>query len=159
MQDKHIDEKKLAKSITNSLKSFGYISGQRKCYTPKYGEGAYTIEEWDAKTVGLFLAGDIASIIENEQLAILERLLEKKLWVDLADDKKRNKTKWRFEAVPIEAIQQQIDNIRMAKSKFVKWDAEYSTKLLKQLKTTGIPKFYGAKIIRSKPIKQEDKNG
>jgi hypothetical protein len=46
-----------------------------------------------------------AEEVEAQKQALLREVLGKKLWVDLADDKKRNKTKWRLEAVPVEAIQ------------------------------------------------------
>jgi hypothetical protein len=46
-----------------------------------------------------------AEEVQAQKQALLRGVLEEKLWVDLADDKKRNKTKWRMEAVPVEAIQ------------------------------------------------------
>lgn len=43
-------------------------------------------------------------LIRQEQLQLLGRLEKQKLWMDVADDKKRNKTKWRMEAVPVDSI-------------------------------------------------------
>jgi hypothetical protein len=60
-----LSHNKIAEYVAEKLKQFGYISGERKCYTPKHGEDAYTIENWDADTVGMFLAQDILELFNQ----------------------------------------------------------------------------------------------
>jgi len=52
---------------------------------------------------------DLIITASNRQL--LRELEGQKLWFDLVDDKKRNKTKWRLEAVPISIIQNKLKEI------------------------------------------------
>lgn len=49
----------LAKTLEESLLSFGFQGAQRKCYTPKYGKDAYIIEEWSAETLATFIVDDL----------------------------------------------------------------------------------------------------
>lgn len=50
---------KLSKFIEKRLTEWGFQKYERRCYTPKYGEGAYTIEDWSNEHVADLLAEDI----------------------------------------------------------------------------------------------------
>lgn len=75
--NKELEEKQVAEYIADKLKQLGYIKGERKCYTPKHGEGAYTIEEWDADTVGIFLAQDVQSLLKNQDIQSRDPVVDK----------------------------------------------------------------------------------
>lgn len=49
-------------AIIKSLDSFGFISGERKCYATKYGD-AYYIENWSSKDVANFISDDVKKAI------------------------------------------------------------------------------------------------
>ena len=45
----------------------------------------------------------VKQIIRTEKLKLLAEVREQKLWVDISDDKSKT-TKWRTEAVPVDAL-------------------------------------------------------
>lgn len=85
---KELREADVVEYIENRLTEFGFIKGERKCYTPKHGEGAYVIEDWTAETVGIFLAGDILKLFDRyaaeRERERVEAILKK--WQEFPDD-------------------------------------------------------------------------
>lgn len=91
-------EKEIVDVVEKSLKAFGFISGERKCYTPKYGDKAYTIETWDARDVGIFISQDLASFLSQRETEA--RIEEAKWWTHkLTHGADKSELKFRIKAL------------------------------------------------------------
>ena len=51
---------------------------------------------------------ELEAYLTRVQVELVEELIGQKLWVDVADDKIRNKTKWRIEAVPVSVLRAKL---------------------------------------------------
>jgi hypothetical protein len=58
----------IEKEIVSKLKAFGFEGADRKCFTPKHGDGAYTMERWDENL--------LASVLSEPVLQAFQRVVE-----------------------------------------------------------------------------------
>lgn len=59
-------QRELAEAIEKVLKDWNFQHAVRHCYTPKYGDGAYVIENWSLE--------DVADLIVDEAVSQKERI-------------------------------------------------------------------------------------